>query len=147
MASLAYPREIAADLLEGGCWVATDSGLVRIDSSGNRSTYYPQLEVLEVWDISLNPDPVNGDCYFVGRTSQDGRWQAGRLYGFPEPETEIILDDTYSFLADIQVLPGPDRVGFLVSQPSTGRILRFDPDGNLIGQLDGFDAYLEFALE
>ncbi len=60
---------------------------------------------------------------------------------------DIILDGAYPSLFDIQVLPGEGRVGFLVSQPTTGRILRFDPEGNLIGRLEGFGGLLEFTLE
>ncbi|MFB0516848.1 MAG: hypothetical protein ACETWG_09645 [Candidatus Neomarinimicrobiota bacterium] len=142
MARLAYPRQIVAEPREGGCWVATDSGVVRIEPTGNRHTYLAQLQI---WDISLNPS--TGDCYYVGRSHQADSWQTGRLYGSPDPQQEIILGDAFPFLVNIQVLPGEGRVGFLVYQASTGRILRFDPEANLIGWRKGFDTSLELTLE
>lgn len=142
MASLAYPRQIVADPTAGGCWVATDSGVVRIDIAGHLTSYLTDHRVL---DISLNP--VNGDCYYVAKTDGGEQWVVGYLTGQPSLQSVTILNNDYPNLANIQVLPGEEQAGFLVSQKFTGRILRFDPDGNLIGQLDGFDAYLEFALE
>ena len=139
-ASIPKPKKVAADPVAGGCWVATDSGVVRIDTDGHLTTYLTDHRVL---DISLNP--ANGDCYYIGRSHHDGQWQTGRLYGQPEPQ--IILGADYSNLTGIQVLPGEGPAGFLVSQRSTGRILRFDREGDLIGWLGGFYELLDFSLE
>jgi len=131
-----------ADPVAGGCWVATDSGVVRIDTDGRLTTYLTDNRVL---DISLNPD---GDCYYIGRSYQDGQWQTGRLCGQPEPE--IILGADYSNLTGIQVLPGEGQTGFLVSQAQSvysQRILRFDREGDLMGWLGGFYELLDFSLE
>ncbi len=108
-ASISYPRQVVADPVAGGCWVASDSGVVRISTDGRLTTYLTDNRVL---DISLNP--ANGDCYYIGRSHQDGQWQTGRLYGQPEPE--IILGADYSNLTGIQVLPGEGQTGFLVSK-------------------------------
>ncbi len=140
VASIPYPNQVAADPVAGGCWIATDSGVVRIDPAGYRTTYLPQLKVR---NISLNP--ANGDCYYVGRSHQDWQWETGRLYGQPDPQ--IILGADYSDLTGIQVLPGEGQAGFLIGQRVTGRILRFTRDGDLMGRLEGFYKLLDFSLE
>ena len=146
MASLAYPRQIVADPAAGGCWVATDSGVVRIDIAGHLTSYLTDHRVL---DISLNPD---GDCYYVAKTDGGEQWVVGYLTGQPSPKLVTILNNDYPNLANIQVLPasvlpGEGQAGFLVSQGSTGRILRFDREGRLLGLLEGFDEFLRFTLE
>ncbi len=145
-ASIPYPRQIAADSVAGGCWVATDSGVVRIDIAGHLTSYLTDHQVL---DISLNP---NGDCYYVAKTDGGEQWVVGYLTGQPSPQPVTILDNDYPNLANIQVLPasvlpGEEQAGFLVSQVSTGRILRFDREGRLLGLLEGFDEFLRFTLE
>ncbi|UCH62257.1 MAG: fibronectin type III domain-containing protein [Fidelibacterota bacterium] len=142
-ASVPYPRKVAADPVVGGCWVATDSGVVRIDAARQVATYLPQLKIM---DISLNP--TNGDCYYIGRSHQGWQWQTGRLFGQPEPH--IILEADYSNLTGIEVLPGEGQTGFWISQAQSvysQRILRFDRDGDLIGWLGEFYNLLDFALE
>lgn len=146
MASLAYPRQIVADPAAGGCWVATDSGVVRIDIAGDLTSYLTDHRVL---DISLNPD---GDCYYVAKTHGGEQWVVGYLTGQPSPQSVTILDNDYPNLANIQVLPasvlpGEEQAGFLVSQKFTGRILRFDREGRLLGLLEGFGEFLRFTLE
>lgn len=141
-ASIPKPRKVAADPVAGGCWVATDSGVVRIDTDGRLTTYLTDHRVL---DISLNP--VNGDCYYV--TNMDGgkQWEAGYLTGWPSPQPIPILNNDYPYLVSIQVLPDEGQAGFLVGQVSIGRLLRFDREGHLIGQLGGFYELLDFSLE
>ena len=149
MASLAYPLQIVADPAAGGCWVATDSGVVRIDIAGNLTSYLTDHQVL---DISLNSD---GDCYYVAKTDGGEQWVVGYLTGQPSPQPVTILNNDYPNLANIQVLPasvlpGEEQAGFLVSQVPTGRIgriLRFDREGRLLGMLEGFYEFLRFTLE
>lgn len=142
LAELPSPGPIAADPLTGGCWVATDSGVVRISDTGDLTTYLPELQIR---DISVNP--VNGDCYYVGRTRDGSRNEAGRIPGDPDQQPETILGDDDGTFTHIQVLPGGDRVGFLVRQASTGRLIRFDATSQLMGQLGDFSPFLDFALE
>ncbi len=136
------PRRLAADPVNGGCWVATDAGIVKLDPAGGRTTFLPQLQA---WDVSVNR--ANGDCYYVGVTLADGRWQAGRIHGWPDAQVAIILDNTYDTLIRIQVLPGQGQTGFLAGQSSTGRMLRFDETGQLMGLLENHRFPLEIALE
>jgi hypothetical protein len=142
IAQTAYPYRVATASPWGGCWVATDSGVVHIDPSGNLTTHLSHMQVL---DISLNP--TNGDCYFTARSHEDHRWQTGRLSEPSGFSVDPILDETYGSLTRIQALLGEGRVGFLVHQISTNQILRFNPDGQLIGRLGGFYGAPEITLE
>ncbi len=135
-------RRVDVDPVSGGCWMATDSGIVRLDAAGNRDVILPELRV---WDVSVNP--VSGDCYYVGQSRLDGAWQAGRIFGWPNAQAEVILDDAYDTLLRIQALPGPGATGFMIEQESAERTLRFDSAGILMGRLDGYAFPLEFALE
>ena len=135
-------RRLAADPVYGGCWVATDSGVVRIEAGGTERRFVPDVHV---WDVSVNA--ANGDCYFAGRVAAEDRWQVGRIHGIAQDQVAIILDGTYDTLLRIKVLPGPGQMGFLATQWSTGRLLRFDRDGMLMSRMDGFGFPLEFAVE
>ncbi|MCH7496872.1 MAG: hypothetical protein IH971_03360 [Candidatus Marinimicrobia bacterium] len=136
------PRRLAADPINGGCWVATDAGVVKLDPAGGRTTFLPEMQV---WDVSVNT--ANGDCYYVGWIQAEDRWQAGRIHGWPDAKIAVILDNSYTSLVRIQALPGPGQTGFITSQSTTGRILRFDGAGQLMGVLENYSFPLEFALE
>jgi hypothetical protein len=88
-------------------------------------------------DITVNS--ATGDCWAA---TDSGLVISGSL----NSEVDLILNHS-SYLADIQVLQGEISAGFLVSQISTGSILRMTPEGRLLGRLDGFYRILEFALE
>ncbi|MCH7859482.1 MAG: hypothetical protein IID14_07250 [Candidatus Marinimicrobia bacterium] len=142
LAELHSADQIAADPLTGGCWVATDSGVVRVSDTGILTTYLPELHIL---DISVNP--VNGDCYYVGRAQDGSRTEAGRIPGDPDRQPETILVDASGYFAQIQVLPGEGQVGFLINEASSHQLLRFDAAGQLVGRLGDFSPFLDFALE
>ena len=105
-------------------------------------TFLPEMQV---WDVSVNT--ATGDCYYVGWIQAEDRWQAGRIHGWPDAKIAVILDNSYNSLVRIQALPGPGQTGFITSQSTTGRILRFDRAGQLMGVLENYSFPLEFALE
>ncbi len=142
LAELPPTNQVAADLLTGGCWVATDSGVVRVSNTGNLATYLPELQIL---DISVNP--VNGDCYYVGRSRDRSRTEAGRIPGDPDLQPETIVTDAGGSFEQIQVLPGDGQVGFLINEASSGQLLRVDATGQRVGRLGEFSPFLDFALE
>jgi len=125
----------------GGCWAATDSGLVYIDPDNMTATF---RRTMTLFDISINP--LNGDCYYVGRSHETGNWETGRVVR-ASFTTEVLLGENYGSLYGIQAIPSTAGCGFLVNQAWTWRILRFDPDGRLMGELAGFDGRLDFGLE
>lgn len=142
LAELPSADQVAADPLTGGCWVATDSGVVRVSYTGDLTTYLPELQIL---DISANP--VNGDCYYVGRTRDGSQFEVGRIPGDPDLPPETILVDSGGSFKQIQVLPGEGQVGFLINEVSSHQLLRFDAAGQLVGRLGDFSPFLDFALE
>ena len=133
------PVKIYADPLSGGCWVTSDSGIVRISDSGKMKIYKSNYFIS---DLSINP--VNGDCYYIGYALENGLWETGCI---SDQRHVKILGDDYPYLSRIQVVPGEGAQGFVVAQRGTWKIIRFDSTGKEIGELGSFDARLDFALE
>lgn len=131
------PWRCQAAPLEGGCWVATEAGVVYLDSSAAATVYLPEYVITA---ISVNRQ--NGDCYYTGH--RGGRWETGRIH---DGEREIILGNEYPNLYGIQVVPGTGRVGFIVNQVGTWKLIRFDAQGRPLGERGGFNHRLDFALE
>lgn len=135
------PGKIYADPLSGGCWVTSDSGIVRISDYGVRQIYKRNYYIA---DLSINS--INGDCYYIGYALENGLWETGRIIQGDQEPVEI-LGNEYPYLSRIQVVPGEGAQGFIVAQMGTWRIIRFDSTGNEIGELGSFDTRLDFALE
>ncbi len=133
---------IAADPIAGGCWVGVDSGIVKISGSGEIDTLKWSFKPFA---ISVNPN--NGDCYYTGYYYESGAWQTGRISSGGIHTDIAILGDEYPDLYGIQVVPSAESSGFITSQVYTWKLLRFDADGILIGELDNFNSGLDFALE
>lgn len=136
------PGKIYSDPISGGCWAASDSGIIRIHGADSIDTYKNDYCIK---DISINP--VNGDCYYTGY-QQDAGWETGLLVAsLNYQEEDVVLGDDYPNLNRIQVVPGDGNQGFIVVQLYTWRILRFNAGGSLIGELGPFNGRLDFALE
>ncbi len=142
IAEIAVSGKVDVSPVTDGCWVATDSGVVRITASGNFSVFKTEYHIT---DISVNPD--NGDCYYVGYRRSDNRWVAGRLRFGMQIIDEVLLEQDYRWLYAIQVIPGANDAGFFVMQANTWRLLRFDANGHKIGELPEYSAQLDFFLE
>ena len=140
--SLIHAETIESDPLFGGCWVPAQNGLHYFSINDPPRIYKPGYHIL---DISLNPE--NGDCYFVAQSNTDGSWQTGRLRGRDGYQEEILLENGYEKLYSIQAIPGSDKRGFLVFQGDNWKLLRFDAEENLIGELGYFDIRLDTAIE
>jgi len=140
--SLLNAKGIESDPLFGGCWVPAENGLHYFSIADSTRIYKPEYHIL---DISLNPE--NGDCYFVAQHNGDGSWQTGRLRGRDGYQEEILLDDAYPRLYSIQAIPGQGKHGFLVFQGDSWKLLRFDEQENLIGEVGYFDVRLDTAIE
>lgn len=141
-AQVAYPRKIISDPIQGGCWVATDDGLAYFGPDGEYTSY---LDNRYVWDISINP--VYGDCYYVASSLVEQNWLVGYFRLPAGPIDAIYLDISLPSPMWIQAMEADRRAGFLLGPTKSGEILRYNADAQLIGSLDGFGSYLEFALE
>ena len=135
-------RAITADPIAGGCWVGVDSGIVKISGIGEIDTLKWSFK-----PFALSADPNNGDCYYTGHYYESGDWQTGRITSGEIYIDITILGDEYPNLYGIQVVPTVESCGFIVCQVYTWKLLRFDADGILIGELDNFNSGLDFALE
>lgn len=142
IAEIAISSKVDVSPVTDGCWVATDSGVVQITASGNCSFFKTEYHIT---DISVNPN--NGDCYYVGYRRSDNCWVAGRLRFGMQITDEELLKQNYPWLYAIQVMPGASDAGFFVMQANTWRLLRFDANGQKIGELPEYSAQLDFFLE
>ena len=135
-------NRLCAHPLVGGCWMATDSGVVRINPTGAYTRFATNYHIT---DISV--DPGTGDCFYTGYQRTDYRWIAGKLVWGQVIQDEVLLDNTFSRLYAIQVIPGATAAGFFAVQTGYWRLLRFDGNGQLIGELPEYSGKLNFLLE
>ncbi len=136
------PYSVESDPIDGGVWIGTDSGLVRIQKDNGVTQYKTGMFI---GDISI--DPNNGDCYYTAKSLEKNTWETGRIPS-SNPEVSIqILGDEFAYLYNIKIVPGSGSPGFFVQQRSTGKLLRFNAKGELIGEMKHFDSFLDFALD
>lgn len=136
------PFSIEADPIEGGVWVSTNNGLLRIKKDNTITQFKAGMYIS---DISINSN--NGDCYYTANSLDKNTWETGYLsYSQPENSKQI-LGNEYRYLYNIKVVPGSGSPGFFIQQHSSGKLLRFDVKGELIGEMKYFDRFLDFALD
>ncbi|MEE8336055.1 MAG: hypothetical protein V3S48_06425 [Candidatus Neomarinimicrobiota bacterium] len=136
------PGPLEADPVNGGVWVSTETGIVRIKASGEMNWYKQELFI---HDISIHPQ--SGDCYYTGSRERFSNWETGYLtYSNPEVH-QIILDNDVDQLYNIQVMPGINSTGIFAQQAFTWKLLRFTEKGEKVGELDNFNSRLDFALD
>ncbi|MFH1852570.1 MAG: fibronectin type III domain-containing protein [Candidatus Neomarinimicrobiota bacterium] len=136
---IAGVAELEADPVHGGCWVGGDSVLATINADNELSIMRNNFKV---YDISVNP--VTGDCYYTGYNRETGEWQTGFFSAGAET---ILLGDEYRHLNGIQVLPGSGQQAFIVNQVYSWKLLRFDNQARLIGEREGVNSRLDYAIE
>lgn len=142
LSGLNNPGRVEADPINGGCWIATAVGIVKFNPLQRDSVFNSNLYIR---DISINP--LNGDCYYTGYSLTDGNWETGRLAADNGFQSETIMGNEHQDLNTIFVIPGNGDSGFLVNQAFTWKLFRFDKNGTLIGEKDGFYGGLDFALQ
>ncbi len=136
------PKKVYPDPIEGGCWAASDSGIVNIGKDESIDTY---LKNYIIYDISINP--TNGDIYYTGYRRTDQQWETGFLKRDADFEPVPILFDNLPYQYHIQVIPGDGQRGFLTRQFGSCNLLRFDNSGNNIGETGWYSSRLDIALE
>ncbi|MCH7764512.1 MAG: hypothetical protein IIB95_12385 [Candidatus Marinimicrobia bacterium] len=136
------PRKMEPDPINGGTWIASNSGIIHFNSDSVITLYKTDYSIM---DISVHPG--NGDCYYIGRRKTDNNWIVGKIAIIPVVQDSIIFNNSYPNVYSIQVIPGSTGTGFILSQAGTGKLLRFDHLGRLIGEMSYFDWDLDFALE
>ncbi|MEE8437869.1 MAG: hypothetical protein V3S22_05965 [Candidatus Neomarinimicrobiota bacterium] len=140
--SIPNPGPLEADPVNGGVWVSTETGIIRIKSSGEINWYKQELFI---HDVSIHPQ--SGDCYYTGSRERFSTWETGYLINSNPEVHQIILNNDVDQLYNIQVIPGPNSTGIFVQQAFTWKLLRFTEKGEKVGELDNFNSRLDFALD
>ena len=136
------PRRVVTDPRLGGCWVATDSGLVKFRNEDILMVRHPELTIL---DMSINT--INSDIYFTGYYHESPtEWTTGRI-SENDFTDEVLLGSEYPRFYRIIAIPGPGKHGFMAMQLDTWRLLRFDARQELIGEYPMYSGALDITLE
>jgi hypothetical protein len=140
--SLPNPQEVAADPQSGGCWIASDTGLVYLNSNRQIRYFRPGYQISA---ISVNPQ--NGDCYYSGHSVPNNLWETGRIIYGNSALIEIILGSDYPDIHGLQVTAGSGAQGFLVLQANPWHLLRINSTGEQIGYIANVSGHLELVLD
>ncbi len=136
------PGPIEPNYVQGGVFVATESGIVNIDISGGVNKY---LADLFIHDISTHPD--RSELYYVGSKERAVGWEVGYI-NIKSGERVQILGNEYSRLYNIQMIPADgEHDGFVVQQAFPGKLMRFNKSGEKWAEIDGFNSRLDFILD
>lgn len=129
-----------------GVWIASDLGLVHLKENSD-SVVTRLYSDWVIYDLSIHQEARR--LLYTGRRRYSQEWQTGSisLQQPTEDQDVILLGEDYPDLYNIQVIPtSAGETGFLVQQAYSWRLLRFTPDGTLIGELPNFNSRLDFAL-
>ena len=124
----------------GGCWVATHAGIVHLSPSGDSEILEPDIYVTDV-----EIDTVSKKCFYVGKDLAKNSWVAGKI----DLETKfntILLDSAYHYLHQIYPIPGETGTEFLIQESATWTLIRFDENGNKLGEMENFNSQLDFHI-
>ena len=124
----------------GGCWVATHAGIVHLSPSGDSEILEPDIYVTDV-----EIDTVSKKCFYVGKDLAKNSWVAGKI----DLETKfntILLDSAYHYLHQIYPIPGETGTEFLIQESATWTLIRFDENGNKLGEMENFNSWLDFQI-
>jgi len=136
------PGPLETDPFKGGVWVATESGIAYINSLSELIFYKTDLFI---YDVSVHPQ--TGNCYYTGSESDNSNWETGYITESNPENFKIILGNEMQDLYNIQVIPGPYSSGIFVQQAFTWKLLRFNANGDKIGELSNFNSRLDFVLD
>lgn len=124
----------------GGGWVATHAGIVHLSPSGDSEILEPDIYVTDV-----EIDTVSKKCFYVGKDLAKNSWVAGKI----DLETKfntILLDSAYHYLHQIYPIPGETGTEFLIQESATWTLIRFDGNGNKLGEMENFNSQLDFQI-
>jgi len=124
----------------GGGWVATHAGIVHLSPSGDSEILEPDIYVTDV-----EIDTVSKQCFYVGKDLVKGSWVAGKI----DLETKfntILLDGDYHYLHQIYPIPGEIGTEFMIQESKTWTLIRFDVNGNKLGEIHDFNSRLDFQI-
>ena len=124
----------------GGGWVATHAGIVHLSPSGDSEILEPDIYVTDV-----EIDTMSKKCFYVGKDLAKNSWVAGKI----DLETKfntILLDSAYHYLHQIYPIPSETGTEFLIQESATWTLIRFDENGNKLGEMENFNSRLDFQI-
>ena len=124
----------------GGGWVATHAGIVHLSPIGDSEILEPDIYVTDV-----EIDTMSKKCFYVGKDLAKNSWVAGKI----DLETKfntILLDSAYHFLHQIYPIPSGTGTEFLIQESATWTLIRFDENGNKLGEMENFNSRLDFQI-
>ena len=124
----------------GGGWVATHAGIVHLSPSGDSEILEPDIYVTDV-----EIDTMSKKCFYVGKDLAKNSWVAGKI----DLETKfntILLDNAYHYLHQIYPIPSETGTEFLIQESATWTLIRFDENGNKLGEMENFNSRLDFQI-
>ena len=123
-----------------GGWVATHTGIVYLSPIGDSEILEPDIYVTDV-----EIDTMSKKCFYVGKDRAKNSWVAGKI----DIETKfntILLDSTYRYLHQIYPIPSETGTEFLIQESATWTLIRFDENGNKLGEMENFNSRLDFQV-
>ena len=124
----------------GGCWVATHSGIAHLSFTDE-----PEILAQDMWVTDVEIDTVSKECFYTGYDKNTKTWLAGKI----DLETKfntILLDNAYHYLHQIYPFPGETGTEFLIQESATWTLIRFDENGNKLGEMENFNSRLDFQV-
>ena len=124
----------------GGGWVATHAGIVQLSPIGDSEILEPDIYVTDV-----EIDTMSKKCFYVGKDLAKDSWVAGKI----DLETKfntILLDNAYHYLHQIYPIPSETGTEFLIQESATWTLIRFDENGNKLGEMENFNSRLDFQI-
>ena len=124
----------------GGGWVATHAGIVHLSPIGDSEILAPDIYVTDV-----EIDTMSKKCFYVGKALAKNSWVAGKI----DLETKfntILLDSAYHYLHQIYPIPSETGTEFLIQESATWTLIRFDENGNKLGEMENFNSRLDFQI-
>ena len=90
-------------------------------------------------------DTMSKKCFYVGKDLAKNSWVAGKI----DLETKfntILLDNAYHYLHQIYPIPSETGTEFLIQESATWTLIRFDENGNKLGEMENFNSRLDFQI-
>ena len=134
---LDYPSALSS---YNGCWVATRSGIANLSTNGDSEIFEKN-----VWVTDVEIDTVAKECFYIGKNLEQNKWVAGKINLEAKSKT-ILLDGDYRYLNQIFPFTTDNGTEFLVQEAVTWTLIRFNENGEKIGEIGDFNSRLDFQI-
>ncbi|MFQ6615410.1 MAG: hypothetical protein ACE5HZ_01395 [Fidelibacterota bacterium] len=137
------PRDVITMVEPDVAWIATDSGLVGIDSQGNVNRYLDPFPIIDL-DIHRGSQQVWLLAY-DGQMRTTRVWTMTHWQGVWKADPVDIPSEYTPW--KIKVNPGSSHPGIVIYDLVQQHLIRLDKLGNQLGKLAGFSPRLDIVIE